>query len=207
MTRVVLVRRSHGRSLAAVILSGRVSCHDHEGTSDGAGQHYETDWRVNVIKSRKARQGTVASVRLSNHASHFPAAKFPACRKKSPSMTGAKEVNEMIPSKVRPLQALILLAALFAVSAAPGAHASQLPIGWLDVVTPDYRLVGWTLDPDSPEQNLDVHFYVDGPAGRGVLVGAVVANLPRPDVNNATGYPGDHGFSFAIPEQYRSGYR
>jgi len=40
-----------------------------------------------------------------------------------------------------------------------------------------------------------------------VLVGAVVANLPRPDVNTATGYPGDHGFSFAIPEQYRSGYR
>src|SRR5436309_3850472 len=91
------------------------------------------------------------------------------------TMTGAKEVDEMISSKVRPLRTLLILATLFAVSAAPGAQANQSPIGWLDGVTLDYRLVGWTLDPGSPEQSLDVHFYVDGPAGRGVFVGAVVA--------------------------------
>ena len=113
----------------------------------------------------------------------------------------------MIPSKVRPLQTVIILAALFAVSAAPVAHANPSPIGWLDGVTLDYRLVGWTLDPGSPEQSLEVHFYVDGAAGHGVFVGAVVANLLRPDVNDVTGYAGDHGFSFEVPEQYRSGYR
>src|SRR2546423_4183542 len=110
--------------------------------------------------------------------------------------------DEMIPSKVRPLQTVIVLAALFAVSVAPGAHANQSPIGWLDGVTLDYRLVGWTLDSGSPEQSLNVHFYVDGPAGRGAFVGAVVANLLRRDVNYVTGYAGDHGFSFEIPEQY-----
>ena len=78
----------------------------------------------------------------------------------------------MILSRVRSLQALIL-SALFVVSAAPGVHTNESPVGWLDVITPDYRIVGWALDADSPERSFNVHFYVDGPAGRGVLVGAV----------------------------------
>jgi hypothetical protein len=33
----------------------------------------------------------------------------------------------------------------------------------------------------------------------------MVANVPRPDVNQVTGYRGNHGFEFSIPERFRDG--
>ncbi|MGC2237752.1 MAG: FG-GAP-like repeat-containing protein [Pyrinomonadaceae bacterium] len=79
-------------------------------------------------------------------------------------------------------------------------------IGFLDSVNPiTRRAKGWTLDPNKPEASIVVHFYIDGPAGTGTFVGQAIANIPRPDVNTNTGYPGDHGFSFPIPPQYFNG--
>lgn len=79
-------------------------------------------------------------------------------------------------------------------------------IGYLDSVNAaSRRAVGWALDPDSPNTSILVHFYIGGPAGSVPLAGQVIANIPRPDVNAATGLPGDHGFSFLIPAQYYDG--
>jgi hypothetical protein len=50
-----------------------------------------------------------------------------------------------------------------------------------------------------------VHFYIDGPAGAVPIAGIITADIERPDVNQVTGYPGNHGFSFSIPAQYRDG--
>ena len=64
---------------------------------------------------------------------------------------------------------------------------------------------GWTLDPDAAAESIEVLFYVDGPAGTGRFAGAARANQPRPDVNQVTGYPGDHGFNWRIGEEFRDG--
>jgi hypothetical protein len=47
-----------------------------------------------------------------------------------------------------------------------------------------------------------VHAYLDGPAGAGgTLIGAIPANIPRPDLPA----PGSYGFRFPIPSQHRDG--
>jgi hypothetical protein len=84
-------------------------------------------------------------------------------------------------------------------------QANQHPIGFFDGIS-GRTAYGWALDPDSPLTQINVHFYVDGPAGQGRFIGSTIANLPRPDVNQVTGYPGDHGFSWSVPESY-NGYR
>lgn len=82
--------------------------------------------------------------------------------------------------------------------------ANKTPIGWLDTIINGIA-AGWALDPDTPSKSISVHFYVDGPAGLGTLAGGISAGLARPDVNAGTGYPGNHGFSFSIPSQFRDG--
>ena len=74
-------------------------------------------------------------------------------------------------------------------------------IGSLDVVNPTQGCQGWALDPDNPNANISVHFYANAPAGSpgSVFLGATTANLPRPDVNAVTGYPGNHGFVWYMP--------
>lgn len=81
------------------------------------------------------------------------------------------------------------------------------PIGYLnDGIGSDWKVKGWSLDPDNPTASNVVHIYIDGPAGGGGShIGTVTANLPRPDVNTVTGYPGDHGFEYTIPNQYLDG--
>ena len=83
--------------------------------------------------------------------------------------------------------------------------ASVTPIGWLDVVNGNGMVSGWALDPDNPSQSIAVHFYVDGPAGSGVFAGNTLANIQRLDVNQVTGFLGDHGYTFVIPPQFRDG--
>lgn len=84
----------------------------------------------------------------------------------------------------------------------PAPALSKKPIGWFDGVNAT-TASGWTLDPSAPNQSIHVLFFADGPAGgypqRGHLVGDVLANIARPDVNQTTQFPGDHGFSFPIP--------
>jgi len=82
---------------------------------------------------------------------------------------------------------------------------NKSPIGFLDSIDSTGLARGWALDPDTPSQSIDVHFYIDGPAGSGIFAGARKANWPRPDVNQKTGYPGDHGFEFVIPNLFRDG--
>jgi hypothetical protein len=83
---------------------------------------------------------------------------------------------------------------------------SSSPIGWLDSIDSNGNALGWTLDPDRGSQAIAVHFYVDGPAGGGgTFAGQTTANLSRPDVNQVTGYIGNHGFSFTVPAQYKDG--
>ncbi len=79
--------------------------------------------------------------------------------------------------------------------------------GVFDLITLSGSAAGWALDPVAPLDSLKVTFYVDGPMGEGTFMGAVTANKSRPDVNRRTGYSGDHGFSFKIPQQFLSGYR
>jgi hypothetical protein len=73
------------------------------------------------------------------------------------------------------------------------------PIGNLDSVTSSGLVSGWGLDPDTPTTPINVHFYLDSPSGQSAFIGLTSANMSRPDVNQVTGYPGDHGFSFQLP--------
>ncbi|MGH9916763.1 MAG: hypothetical protein ACRD63_15915, partial [Pyrinomonadaceae bacterium] len=67
--------------------------------------------------------------------------------------------------------------------------------GWLDGITADGVAFGWAVDPDVPSQSIDVRFFIDR-----VSVGTMTANGNRPNV----GYPGNHGYSWRIPDQYRN---
>jgi hypothetical protein len=79
------------------------------------------------------------------------------------------------------------------------------PIGNLDSVTSSGLVSGWMLDPDTPTTPINVHFYLDSPSGQNAFIGLTSANTPRPDVNQVTGYPGDHGFSFQLPSSVSNG--
>lgn len=80
--------------------------------------------------------------------------------------------------------------------------------GWIDAVAAGDHVVGWALDRERPESAIEIHLYFDGapgacPAG---CVGVVAkADRPRPDIGAALGYPGDHGFSAAVPDAFRDG--
>jgi len=75
------------------------------------------------------------------------------------------------------------------------------PLGNFDTVSPTKGCTGWALSPDNPNLTLAIHFYANAKAGSpgSVLVGSTIANLPRPDVNKATGYPGNYGFDWSFP--------
>jgi hypothetical protein len=79
------------------------------------------------------------------------------------------------------------------------------PIGTFDVIDGNGVAAGWALDRSTPAAALTVSFYADGAQGTGTLAGTTMANLPRADVNTATGVAGDHGFNFTIPDNLRDG--
>lgn len=66
-------------------------------------------------------------------------------------------------------------------------------------------VTGWAYDPDEPSKSLEIHVYVGGPAGSAQAEGhgGVMANHYRPDVNNAYGISGSHGFSSTIQTNKR----
>jgi|GEM_PF-5851978 len=77
-----------------------------------------------------------------------------------------------------------------------------VPSGNFDLIQ-DYVCYGWAYDADYPSQPIWIHFYIDYKAdNQSAFVGAVLANSPRPDVNGI-GIPGNHGFVFPIPQQFR----
>src|SRR5262249_24959957 len=71
--------------------------------------------------------------------------------------------------------------------------------GALDAVDQNGIASGWAQDSSTPPQAIQVHVYVDGPAGSGgTFVPTVPANVPRPDA-------GSGGFRFPIPSKYWDG--
>jgi hypothetical protein len=78
------------------------------------------------------------------------------------------------------------------------------PIGNFDIADPKNGCTGWAIDPDTPSAAVSIAFYANQPAGTAgsVYMGNATANLPRPDVNAATGYPGNHGFNWVIPTHF-----
>jgi len=82
---------------------------------------------------------------------------------------------------------------------------NRRPFGWIDAVTSDGVAGGWALDPDNVPAPISVHLYLDAPAGQGRFLGVAPANAPRPDVNQATGYAGDHGYAYLLPPDLRDG--
>jgi hypothetical protein len=89
------------------------------------------------------------------------------------------------------------------------APPDTAPVGWLDSVSSGTMAEcgtssGWALDMDIPGTQIDVYFYLDGPAGSGTRIPvagvATTTNIPRPDVNAL--YPpasGNHGYTYKIP--------
>src|SRR5262249_15595906 len=95
---------------------------------------------------------------------------------------------------------VLFLSFCLCISAAPYAAVAATPRGYFDGLDGDGAIWGWAIDLDAPSKSLDIHVYMDGPAGGGGrLVGVTKAAAPRPDVNQATGYPGDHGFVYFLP--------
>jgi hypothetical protein len=99
---------------------------------------------------------------------------------------------------------------LHTISGSPRTFAPPLakpmsPVGWLERVTRLGLVTGWCLDPNQPKEHLRVEFYLDGNHVDGEYIGFCNANIPKPEVLEMTGYGGDHGFSFQVPEQYQDG--
>jgi len=91
----------------------------------------------------------------------------------------------------------------------PPGGGTRSPIGTFEIIDQASRTArGWSLDPDNPQASNRIEFYIDGPAGNsrgdGTGLGLILANQPRLDVNQNTGYPGNHGFTFSIPVQYHN---
>jgi hypothetical protein len=86
-----------------------------------------------------------------------------------------------------------------------GSPSDAPAIGYLDGIDAQGVAHGWALTPARVPGPTDVAFYADGPKGTGRLAGAITADRPRSDVNRATGFLGDHGFDFTIPDFLRDG--
>ncbi len=80
-------------------------------------------------------------------------------------------------------------------------NTDSVPIGYIDMVSGgngSITVYGWSLDKDSPEQSIDIHIYVGGPAGSGAQVFSIRADKERKDVDKAHGLGAYHGFSETI---------
>ena len=94
----------------------------------------------------------------------------------------------------------------FAVLPSMAISVDRAPTGYLEGAWPNGLVTGWALDQDTPDEQVDVHFYIDGPAGQGgKFIGLALADIERTDVNQVMRSSGPHGFEFIIPTQYRDG--
>jgi hypothetical protein len=59
---------------------------------------------------------------------------------------------------------------------------------------------GWAVDPGNTNASVTVSFYT-GPMGTGTLIGSTMANAVIPP----SGLPGNHGFSYTLPDSYKDG--
>ena len=77
--------------------------------------------------------------------------------------------------------------------------SNRTPMGHMGTVNSQGFAQGWALDKDNPSLSIRVELYLDGPKGSGQFLGSYLADTPRPDVNEATGLPGDHGYKVSLP--------
>lgn len=105
----------------------------------------------------------------------------------------------------RPHLAAIAACCLFALSGTAESVQAAAPIGYFDVLDPTGSAAGWTLDPDHPEQSIEVEFYIDNPASALQPAARGDAEGPRPDVNAAKHISGNHGFAAPVPAAFRDG--
>ncbi len=76
------------------------------------------------------------------------------------------------------------------------APVSQPPIGTFDAATPSGNTVtvsGWSLEPSNKSATTEVHVYINAGGYR------LNTTTMRPDVNNAFGATGTHGFNATLP--------
>ncbi len=68
------------------------------------------------------------------------------------------------------------------------------------------QISGWACDPNDYTKQLEVYFYVDGPANVGKFLGSYTANKPRENAVAAEcgGYA-NHGFVFITPDSLKDG--
>ena len=76
------------------------------------------------------------------------------------------------------------------------------PVGWLDAASCS-SIDGWAVDQDTSSSSINVRVY-DGPSSGGNLLGTILANVSRPDVNAYLGITGNHGYSFITPASVKN---
>ncbi len=79
------------------------------------------------------------------------------------------------------------------------------PRGSFGAIGASGAIYGWAFDPDDPAASIEAHYYVVTPAGIREPLAAVLADLPRADINSVFNIDGDHGVSFSIPAKYHTG--
>jgi hypothetical protein len=90
-------------------------------------------------------------------------------------------------------------------SPSPKNLDNRLPVGYFDEITSTGVGRGWAIDNDTKTSPTLIHVYVNGPAGKGVLMEGLTTSILRTDVNSLYNAKGNHGFEFIIPSQYRNG--
>ncbi len=85
------------------------------------------------------------------------------------------------------------------------APQNPSPIGFLDGA--DCNVIsGWSCDSSDFNSAINIHFYVDGPAGVGTIIGSTTANQPREAAVGAQcGGNSNHGFSTFTPTSLKDG--
>ncbi len=90
----------------------------------------------------------------------------------------------------------------------PASVLQQPPTGYLDNVTRDGSIEGWAYDPDEPQKEVEVEFYLDLPYEAGSNRQADfrgVTGYLRSDVNDFFYISGNHGYDVVIPPQFLAG--
>lgn len=85
----------------------------------------------------------------------------------------------------------------------PPPPANKAPQGYLDNASCDAGIDGWAQDPDAPSASIEVHLYLDGPAGQGRGV-KLDASRSRDDLCAAIGSC-NHGFAYRMPRSLFDG--
>lgn len=94
---------------------------------------------------------------------------------------------------------------LFSLYAFPSLTHALTPIGKFESIDTNGIAKGWVVDPDSLATSIDVHFYLDAPAGTSGsrYIGKAHATVLRNDLVKT--YRGNHGFLFPLPPIVRDG--